>query len=341
MSRGALPRIALLALIWGSAFLWIKLADRGFSPVEVTLARLALGAAVLFAVMLVRRDGVPRSLRLWAVIATAALFANAVPYLLFAVAEQTVASSTAGIINATTPLWTVILALAVRHQKSVTRWQAAGLIVGFAGAVLIFSPWHAASELLSRGGLECLAAAVSYAVSYVYMDRYLARRGIGAIVLSACQLAAAAVMLAIALTVTGVQTPQPTAESVAAVAVLGIAGTGFAYVLNYQIITSEGATVASTVTYLLPVVAIVLGVLVLNETITANMLAGIALVLAGIALTRRQQRPAEETPNTESNLARLQLSLRLQGRSPAAPARRAEPAQDRRGEGVECRRLGA
>ena len=127
MSRGALPRIALLALIWGSAFLWIKLADRGFSPVEVTLARLALGAAVLFAIMLVRRDGVPRSLRLWAVIATAALFANAVPYLLFAVAEQTVASSTAGIINATTPLWTVILALAVRHQKSVTRWQAAGL----------------------------------------------------------------------------------------------------------------------------------------------------------------------------------------------------------------------
>jgi drug/metabolite transporter (DMT)-like permease len=326
VSRGALPRIALLALIWGSAFLWIKLADRGFSPVEVTLARLALGAAVLFAVMLVRRDGVPRSLRLWAVIATAALFANAVPYLLFAAAEQTVASSTAGIINATTPLWTVILALAVRHQKSVTRWQAAGLIVGFAGAVLIFSPWHAASELLGRGGLECLAAAVSYAISYVYMDRYLARRGISAIVLSACQLAAAAVMLAIALAVTGVQTPQLTAESVTAVAVLGIAGTGFAYVLNYQIITSEGATVASTVTYLLPVVAIVLGVLVLNETVTASMLAGVALVLAGIALTRRRPRPAREASNTESNLTQLQFSLRLQGRAFGTPAPVLSPA---------------
>ena len=91
MNRAALPRIALLALIWGSAFLWIKLADRGFSPVEVTLARLALGAAVLFAVMLARREKVPRSMRLWATIAIAALFANAVPYLLFAVAEQTVA----------------------------------------------------------------------------------------------------------------------------------------------------------------------------------------------------------------------------------------------------------
>jgi drug/metabolite transporter (DMT)-like permease len=110
---------------------------------------------------------VPRSWRLWLHIAVAALFANAVPYLLFAVAEQTVDSSTAGIINATTPLWTVVLALAVRHQKSLTSWQAAGLIVGFAGAVLIFTPWRAASGLTSAGGLECLAASVSYAISYI------------------------------------------------------------------------------------------------------------------------------------------------------------------------------
>ena len=205
MTRSALPRIALLALIWGSAFLWIKLADRGFSAVEVTLARLALGAAVLFAIVRVRREAIPRSGRLWAQIAVA------VPYLLFAVAEQTVDSSTAGIINATTPLWTVV---------------------------------------------------------------------------------AAAVMLAIALEVSGVQTPHVTAESVAAIAVLGIIGTGFAYVLNYQIITSDGATVASTVTYLLPVVAIVLGVLVLGESVTVTTLAGIALVLAGVALTRRREKPA-------------------------------------------------
>jgi drug/metabolite transporter (DMT)-like permease len=296
VTRSALPRIALLALIWGSAFLWIKLADRGFSPVEVTLARLALGAAVLFAIVRVRREAIPRSGRLWVHIAVAALFANAVPYLLFAVAEQTVDSSTAGIINATTPLWTVVLALAVRHQKSVTSWQAAGLIVGFAGAVLIFTPWHTAGGLFSAGGLECLAASVSYAVSYIYMDRFLARRGIGPVVLSACQLAAAAVMLAIALAVTGAPTPHVTAENVAAIAVLGIIGTGFAYVLNYQIITSEGATVASTVTYLLPVVAIVLGLLVLDETITVTTLAGIALVLSGVALTRRRVKPSTDKP---------------------------------------------
>jgi drug/metabolite transporter (DMT)-like permease len=294
VNQSALPRLAFLALIWGSAFLWIKLAIRGFAPVEVTFARLALGAAVLFPIVLARREALPRSARMWAHIAVAALFANAIPYQLFAVAEQTVNSSAAGIINATTPLWTVLLALAVRHQKSVTTRQAAGLIVGFGGALLIFSPWGSASAVTSAGGLECLAASVSYAISYIYMDRYVARQGLTPITLSACQLLAAAVMLAIALAVTGAPAPHITAASAAGMAVLGIIGTGIAYVLNYEIITSEGATIASTVTYLLPVVAIVLGVLVLGEDITPMILAGIALVLVGVALTRRRPKAAAE-----------------------------------------------
>jgi len=293
VKQPALPRLGLLALIWGSSFLWIKLADRGFSPVQVTFARLALGAAVLLPVVLARREAVPRSAALWARITVAALFANAVPYLLFAVAERSVDSSTAGIINATTPLWTVVLAVAVRHQKSVTGWQGAGLLVGFGGALLIFSPWRSASSVASPGGLECLAASVSYAIGYIYMDKFLARRGMSPITLSACQLLAATALLALALPVSGAGIPRAAdAASLAGLVILGVLGTGVAYVLNYQIITSEGATVAATVTYLLPVVAIVLGVLVLGETATAGVLAGIALVLAGVALTRRGSRPS-------------------------------------------------
>jgi len=292
VKQSALFRLALLALIWGSSFLWIKLADRGFAPVQVTFARLALGAAALFPVVAARREALPRSAALWARIALAALFANAIPYLLFAVAEQSVDSSTAGIINATTPLWTVTLAVAVRHQKPVTARQCAGLAVGFGGTVLIFSPWHSASSVASAGGLECLGASISYAVSYVYMDKFLARRGMSPITLSACQLLLAAALLAVALPVSGAGAPQVSAASLASLLILGVLGTGVAYVLNYQIITSEGATVAATVTYLLPVVAIVLGVLVLGEGLTITVLAGIALVLAGVALTRGRQQTA-------------------------------------------------
>ena len=289
MHRSAVPKITLLALIWGSSFLWIKLALRGLSPVEVTLARLVLGAGVLFVVVAVRRQALPRGPAVWMHIVIAALFANAAPYLLFALGEQHVASSTAGMLNATTPLWTVVVALAVRHQKSVSLRQGTGLILGFGGALLIFAPWQSVSGFASAGAIACLAASASYGISYVYMDRYLARRGINAVALSACQLLAAAGLLAIALGVTGAPAPRLDATVVVSIAILGLLGTGIAYVLNYQIITSEGATIASTVTYLLPIVAIVLGVLVLGEQVTVPIIAGIALILVGVALTRQRK----------------------------------------------------
>jgi drug/metabolite transporter (DMT)-like permease len=301
VNRATTVRIGLLALIWGSGFLWIKLGIRGLSPVEVTLARLVLGSAVLLIVVAIQRGSLPRAPMVWMHIAVAALFGNAAPYLLFAVGEQHVASATAGMLNATTPLWTVVIALSTRHQRAITARQAAGLMIGFAGAVLIFSPWQTAAGLASVGAVECLAAAASYAVSFVYMDRFLARRGIGPVVLSACQLGAASVLLAIALGITGAPAPEFDASVVASILILGLIGTGVAYVLNYQIITSVGATVASTVTYLLPVVAIVLGFLVLGEHITLPDLAGIALILAGVALA--QSRPTQASPEVDRDAA--------------------------------------
>jgi len=285
-SRAAVLRIGLLALIWGSNFMWIKLAIRGMAPPEVTFSRLALGASVLFVVVAVRHESLPRGPVVWAHIVMAALFANAAPYLLFAVGEQHVASSTAGMLNTTTPLWTVLVALAVRHQRAISARQAAGLVLGFGGALLIFAPWQPGSGLASAGAIECLAGAASYGISYVYMDRNLAGRGISPVALSACQLLAAAVLLAVPVAIIGAPTPRWSVVAAVSVLVLGLIGTGAAYVLNYQIITREGATVASTVTYLLPLVAIVLGIVVLGERITLALLAGVALIVCGVALTR-------------------------------------------------------
>ncbi|MGO9780516.1 MAG: DMT family transporter, partial [Streptosporangiaceae bacterium] len=295
IGRGSLTRLALLALLWGSSFLWIAIALRGFSPVQIVLARLTLGAIVLVIIVYARGLRLPTSGRVWLHLTIAAVFANAIPYTLFAIGEQHVSSSVAGVLNATTPLWTLIIAFATGHERRISAPKLIGFIVGLAGTLVIFSPWETGSQIASLGGLACLGAAASYGISYVYMDRYLARRGIPPLVLSASQLTAAAVLLAVVLPFAGLQPIHFRWDAIAALAVLGILGTGIAYVLNYRLITDEGTT-ASVVTYLLPVVAVILGAAILSDKITAQIIGGMLIVLIGVAITRRDH-PASEPRN--------------------------------------------
>jgi len=286
---GSLIRVATLALIWGSGFLWIKISLRGFTPVQLTWARLALGAAVLLVFLLARGTRLPSSRRLWLHLAGAALLGNAIPYLLFGIAEREVTSSLAGAINATTPLWTIAFALALRTERRVPPLRALGLLLGFAGALLILAPWEQVDSGQTLGALLCLAASASYGASYVYIGRYLKDTGLSSIVLSAGQLTAATLWLSLTLPVDGLSAPTWQFDAVAALLVLAVIGTGLAYVLNYRIIADDGAVLASTVTYLLPVVAVVLGAMVLGEALTFRMAAGVAIVLSGVALTRLSQ----------------------------------------------------
>jgi drug/metabolite transporter (DMT)-like permease len=289
---GSVLRLAALALLWGSNFLWIKIALRGFSPVQLTLVRLALGSVVLLAVVYALRLPGVRGRRLWLHLAVAAFFANALPYTLFGVGEQYVASNVAGVLNATTPLWTLAVGLAVRHERRLIPSQLAGLLLGFAGAVVILSPWQDSSALHLGGALACLGAAASYGVSYVYMDRFLTARGIPPLVLSAYQLVVATSMLAALTPLAGVSQAHLGPGVVAAVVILGVLGTGVAYVLNYRLITNEGATTASTVAYLLPVVSVILSTTVLDEPGTIPILIGTTIVLVGVA-TARERAPRQ------------------------------------------------
>ena len=295
IGRGSLTRLTLLALLWGSSFLWIAIALRGFSPVQIVLIRLALGAIVVVIIAYARGLRLPTSGRIWLHLTVAALFANAIPYTLFAIGEQHVSSSVAGVLNATTPLWTLVIAFATGHERRISAAKTAGFTVGLIGTLLIFSPWQSGSQIASLGGLVCLGASASYGVSYVYMDSFLARRGIPPLVLSAGQLIAAAVLLALVLPFAGLQTVRLRWDAVAALAVLGILGTGIAYILNYRLITDEGTT-ASVVTYLLPIVAVILGAAILGDHITAQIIAGMLIVLTGVAITRRD-RPASKPRN--------------------------------------------
>jgi drug/metabolite transporter (DMT)-like permease len=276
--------VGLLALLWGSNFLWIKIALDGLSPALLTFTRLATGALVLIALVGLRNEKLPdRSATGHLVVA--ALFANAAPYLLFAIGEQTVDSALAGILSATTPLWTVLIAVASRHERHIGRRKAIGIALGFGGVLLILQPWGSSGS--AGGQLACLAAAASYGISYVYMSRYLAPRSLSPLALAAGQLVASSLWLVPALTTTTSSNINLTWSIAGALIALGPIGTGLAYVVNYDIINRDGATTASVVTYLLPVVSVVLGITVLNESIGITAYAGTAIVLASVGLVRR------------------------------------------------------
>ncbi|WP_433273963.1 DMT family transporter [Actinosynnema sp. CS-041913] len=275
-------RLGVLALLWGSGFLWIKLALTGLTPAQITVIRCALGAAVLLVLALAQRQKLPRDQATWGHLVVAALFCNVVPFLLFGIGEQTVDSGVAGVLNATTPLWSVLIGLFLRTERGLTPARGAGLVLGFAGVVLIFAPWQR-HGLASWGALAVLGAAASYAVAFAYMGRTLVGKG-GPMAISAAQLMTATGLSALALPASG--PAHPNATAITAVVVLGIFGTGITFVLNYRIIEDEGATSAATVGYLLPVVSVALGAIVLDEPLTLRIVAGMAVVLCGVALTR-------------------------------------------------------
>lgn len=283
-ARGSLL-IAALALVWGSNFLWIKISLEAFSPVHITMGRVVIGAVVLLAVIVLRREKLPRDLPTWGHLFVAALVGNLSPYLFFALGETRVDSGIAGSLNATTPLWTLILVFGLRQSRRLKLLHVAGLVLGFAGCLLIFTPWNAGS-IDSVGAVFCLLAALSYAISYLYISRFLTPRHLTPTVLSTGQIMAATVLTAATLPFDPTGLPPWSARPWLALAALGALGTGLAYVINYALIRTEGPVGASVVTYLIPVTSLGLGFLVLDETVPALSLVGVVVILLGIRAAR-------------------------------------------------------
>ena len=283
---GVLLQFLLLALTWGASFLFVAIALEGLSPAQVVLGRLVTGAVALALICLIGRHRLPPFGKVWVHLFVVSLLLCVIPFLLFAWAQQDISSGLASIYNATTPLMTMLISLIALREERPTRNRTVGIAVGFLGVVVVLGPWSGLGGGTALAQLACLGATASYGAAFVYLRRYVSPRGLAAIPVATVQVGLGAVVmlaLAPAIAIAPVSLSLPV---VLAVLALGALGTGLAYVWNTNIVGAWGATNASTVTYLTPVVGVALGVIVLAEQISWNEPVGAAIVILGIAITQ-------------------------------------------------------
>ena len=276
----------LLAAIWGSSFLFIKVIGEHWSPVYIALGRVSLGAATLLGFLAWRRRRLPSGLAVWGHLAVAGLLVNVAPFTLIAYGETKVSSVLAGLWNATTPLFALVFVLLFFREERLDRRVITGLFVGFAGATIVLAPWSGLGGNALLGDLACLAAGACYGLGFPYVRRHLATRAEGAVPLAAGQLLCATAVLAAAAPFAPPPDMDLGVDGVASVLAIGILGSGVAYVLNYEILEAAGATIGSTVTYVIPVFSTLLGVVVLSEPLSWNEPLGALVVITGIAISQ-------------------------------------------------------
>ncbi|MET9607439.1 DMT family transporter [Streptomyces sp. NPDC006512] len=282
-------RFAVLSVVWGFSFLLIKVGTQAYAPFQVAFGRVLFGALTLLAVLLVRREPLPRGLRTWGHLTVAAVLLNTVPFSLFAYAELSIPSSLAGICNATSPLWGMALSLVALSEDRPTRRRFAGLGLGFVGVLTVLGAWQGFAGVDAKGTALALLAALCYPIGWIYVRRTLASVPGSPVALTGAQLLVSAVQLAaVSAVFTSAPASFPLWPTLSVVA-LGALGTGMALQMQYRLVTEVGPTTAQMVTYFIPVIATAAGVMVLGEQLHWNTPVGAAVVLAGAALT--QARP--------------------------------------------------
>src|SRR5689334_8089957 len=180
-------RFVALAAIWGLSFVFIKVGLESFAPLQVATLRLAFGAATLVSLVALTGDRLPRARRTWGHLLFATIFMNVAPFALFAYGEQRVSSLLAGIWNATTPLLSIPVIVALLPNERLTGTRVAGLIVGFAGVLVVLGVWNGLGEHDLLGDALCLGAAACYAIGFPYARRFLAMSGDSPVSLAAGQ----------------------------------------------------------------------------------------------------------------------------------------------------------
>lgn len=285
----------LLSILWGGAFYFYKvLDDAGLPPLSIVLGRVGIAALALIPIVRMRGLGFPARARDWFPFFVMGLGNNAVPFLLISSGETQISSGLASILNATTPIFTAIVAHFATKDERFSAGRVVGIVLGFAGIVVLVGPDAVRGlNVTSLAQLGCLGASISYALTVVYSKRF---RGTSPLVVSTGQLIATTVLLLpFELLVDKPWTLAPLAPGTwLALLAMALLATSAAYIVYFTLVASAGAVNASAVTLLIPVIALILGGLFLHEQLTPFMLAGMALIFSGLIvldgrLLRRHQ----------------------------------------------------
>ena len=286
MRKSWLPAYIALGLVWGCSFIFIKLGLEFLTPFGVAFGRCALGAITLLIVVKFKKIKLPSDKQIWFKLWVVAMLLNVIPGILFAYAEVHVTSVLAGIINAATPLATLVVMLIAFREEKLKVEQIQGLIVGGIGVLVVLGIWQGIGDNQLNGVIALLIAVTCYGISFPYSKRNIIPLGLKPESAAATQLVTASITLLPLYLFDGVSNDYYRINNVLAMVALGVLGSGFAYIWNFLIIQAAGSSIASTVTYLTPVVAVFVGWLFLGEKIAWHEPAGALLVMLGAAISQ-------------------------------------------------------
>ena len=286
MRKSWLPAYIALGVVWGCSFIFIKLGLEFLTPFGVAFVRCALGAITLLIVVKIKRIKLPSDKSTWRKLWILAMLLNVIPGILFAYAEVHVTSVLAGIINATTPLATLIVMLIAFREERLKVEQIIGLIIGAIGVMVVLGIWQGVGENQLTGVIALLIAVTCYGISFPYTVRNIIPLGLKPEAAATTQLVMAAITLLPFYLFDGISQDYYRPATLFAMLALGILGSGVAYIWNFSIIAAAGSSIASSVTYLTPVVAIIVGWVFLGEALSWYEPVGALLVIIGAATSQ-------------------------------------------------------
>lgn len=277
-----------VAIAWGSSFLFIDIALADNSPITITFLRSLLGFLTLTIWCKIKRIPFLKPSVLWIHLGVLSLLLNSLPSFLFALAQKEISTTIAGLINATTPMLTVLFVYILFKGEKIYKAQILGIVVSFIGiAVLLdFSKGYGSNS--AHSVLALFGAVFCFAISYPYIRKFLSRMSESPEAAVAVQLGLSTVTLSPFFLFSRPVFSRPPTSSVLAILMLGIFASGMAYLWNFRLIAIVGSTSASMVSYLIPLIALVMGITVLGEEIRVNEIFGGAIILSGLALSRRE-----------------------------------------------------